>query len=253
VSMPSRSGSTPDPRAWFAAQQRRMEAELDEGRTVHGHPVARGNSAEEQWRRMLTNHLPARYQASAAWVVDADGGCSEQIDIVIHDRQFSPCLLDIAGGRYIPAESVYAVLEVKQSINKEHLRYAGAKIASVRRLRRTSGDYRHHQGTGRTDIKPILGGIVTFGSDWSPAFGSPFREAVAAAVPDERIDIGCALRAGGFDLLYPQGSSPELTRSAADSSLIFFFLRLLHRLKGIGTVPAIDYEQYSRTLVTPAD
>ena len=202
-----------DARTWFVAQQRRMEAELEEGRAVHSHPVARGTSAEELWLKMLANHLPARYQASAAWVVDADGGCSEQIDLVIHDRQFSPCLLDLAGGRYIPAESVYAVLEVKQTLNRQHLAYAGAKIASVRRLRRTSGDYGHHQGIGRSATKPILGGLLTFDSDWTPAFGDPFRDAIAGADALERVDVGCALVCHAHRILGPGPVSSIVSRS----------------------------------------
>lgn len=239
-------------RSWFVAQQRAMEAQLEAGRAIHGHPIARGTSAEELWRKMLSSHLPARYQASAAWVVDADGGCSQQIDIVIHDRQFSPCLIDIDGGRYIPAESVYAVLEVKQALNREHLIYAGEKIASVRRLRRTNGEYSHHQGVSRSQSKPILGGLLAFDSDWRPPFARPFEDALRAADALHRVDLGCALRAGGFDVAYPDGGSLAVTRSAAESSLIFFFLRLLHRLQGIGTVPAIDYAAYSSTLVIPA-
>jgi hypothetical protein len=42
-------------------------------------------------------------------------------------------------------------------------------------------------------------------------------------------------------------------QGAADSSLIFFFLRLLHRLQQIATVPAIDYVEYSALLVTGRD
>ena len=240
-------------RSWFVAQQLRMECELAEVRNVNDHPTAIGDGSELHWLNMLGKHLPARYQASKAFVIDADGQRSEQIDIVIHDRQFSPCLLDNAGARYIPAESVYAVLEVKQALSKMHLEYAGAKIASVRRLRRTSAQYTQNTGVSRTEPKRILGGILTYESGWSPAFGDAFRSALATADALGRIDIGCALRNGGFDVAYQEGSAPTVERSVADSSLIFFFLRLLHRLQSVGTVPGIQYDQYTRTLVTLPD
>ena len=47
-------------------------------------------------------------------------------------------LLPFDSGLLIPAESVDAVVEVKQVLTRQHVRNAGLKIASVRRLKRTS-------------------------------------------------------------------------------------------------------------------
>ncbi len=63
---------------------------------------------------------------------------TQQIDVVIHDRHCSPLLFEVGGSFYIPAESVYAAIEVKQSIDKGNIEYAADKVASVRRLDRTS-------------------------------------------------------------------------------------------------------------------
>jgi hypothetical protein len=236
-------------REWFQSQQEKMKADLREVRTVQQHPTARGDGTELHWLEMLQKRLPARYRAERAFVIDADGDRSQQIDIVIHDRQFCPVLLDTAGGIHIPAESVYAVLEVKQDLTKGQIEYAGEKIASVRRLRRTSAEFVHATGRSRTLPKPILGGILTFESGWSPALGDAFEDALRASPPDERLDLGCALCDGGFEVVYGEAGEPDITRSGAESSLIFFFLRLLHRLQQIATVPAIDYVEYSSLLV----
>lgn len=236
-------------REWFLRQQEKMEAELREVRTVQDHPTARGDGTELHWLEMLQKRLPARYRAERAFVIDADGNRSQQIDIVIHDRQFCPVLLDTAGGIHIPAESVYAVLEVKQDLTKGQIKYAGEKIASVRRLRRTSAEFVHATGRSRTLPKPILGGILTFESGWSPALGGAFEASLSATLPDERLDLGCALCDGGFEVTYDEVGNLEVTRSEAESSLIFFFLRLLHRLQQIATVPAIDYLDYTSLLV----
>lgn len=236
-------------RDWFLRQQEKMQADLREVRTVHGHPTAKGDGTELHWLEMLQRRLPARYRAERAFVIDADGSRSEQIDIVIHDRQFCPLLLDTAGGIHVPAESVYAVLEVKQNLTKEQISYAGAKIASVRRLRRTSAEFVHATGRTRTIPKPILGGIVTYESGWSPSLGIPFESALRSSSTDARIDLGCALCDAGFEVVYGDDDEPRVTRSDAESSLIFFFLRLLHRLQQVATVPAIDYLEYSDLLV----
>ncbi len=71
---------------------------------------------------------------------------SDFIVIVIHDRQYCPLLFEDGGQKYIPAESVYAALEVKQDLNKGHIEYAAAKGESVRRLRRTNVDIVHAGG-----------------------------------------------------------------------------------------------------------
>jgi hypothetical protein len=239
----------PDVRGWFLRQQEKMLAELREVRTVHSHPTAKGDGTELRWLELLQRRLPGRYRAERAFVIDADGGRSEQIDIVIHDRQFCPILLDTAGGIHVPAESVYAVLEVKQDLTKLQIEYAGDKIASVRRLRRTSAEFPHATGRSRTLPKPILGGIVTYESGWSPALGDAFESSLRNSSEAQRLDLGCALCDGGFDVLYDERGVPTLTRSAAESSLIFFFLRLLHRLQEVATVPAIDYREYSSLLV----
>jgi hypothetical protein len=67
----------------------------------------------------------------------------------------------------VPAESVYAVFEAKQSINLNEVRYAQSKVASVRRLYRTSLPIPYAGGTYAPKApSEILGGILTFESDW---------------------------------------------------------------------------------------
>jgi hypothetical protein len=66
--------------------------------------------------------------------VDSQNRFSEQIDVVVFDRQYSPFIFKYANELVIPAESVYAVFEIKQSIDVNHVKYAQKKVASVRRL-----------------------------------------------------------------------------------------------------------------------
>ena len=86
---------------------------------------------------MLQNYLPQRYQAATAHVVDSQGQFSDQIDVVIFDRQYSPFIFKFEGQVIVPAESVYAVFEAKQVINAEQVKYAQDKAESVRKLART--------------------------------------------------------------------------------------------------------------------
>ena len=73
-----------------------------------------------------------------AFVIDSTDTTSQQLDIVIYDRQYTPLIINQDGTLVIPAESVYAVFEAKQSIDASQVDYAAKKIASVRALHRTS-------------------------------------------------------------------------------------------------------------------
>lgn len=46
------------------------------------------------------------------------------MDVVIHDRQYSPLVFTFKDSFYVPAESVYAVFEAKQTMSDKHIAYA---------------------------------------------------------------------------------------------------------------------------------
>jgi hypothetical protein len=225
--------------------QARLEGELRGNRAAVAHPGARGEASEEDWLRVLRDHLPHRYQADRAFVIDSHGACSEQIDVVIYDRQYSPILYNQANQRYVPAESVYAVLEVKQDLSAEHVRYAGGKAASVRRLHRTSAPVPHVEGVARPRALPrIVAGILAYRSSWTPPFGEAFRDALAELGADAQLDIGCALVHGAFEVVYVADHDPDVRLAEGPPSLVQFFMRLLKQLQVLATAPAIDYEAY---------
>ena len=77
---------------------------------------------------MLERYLPKRYQASTAHVVDSLGAFSEQIDVVVFDRQYSPFIFSYENETIVPAESVYAIFEAKQTANATMVSYAQEKV-----------------------------------------------------------------------------------------------------------------------------
>ena len=118
------------------------------------------------------------------------GAFSDQIDVVVFDRQYSPFIFRFQARTIIPAESVYAVFEAKQVINATQVDYAQKKVATVRRLHRTSLPIPHAGGTYAPKPLPaILGGLLTFESDWSPPLGQPLTDALTATDPVGRLDL----------------------------------------------------------------
>ncbi len=238
-----------DLRELFLGLQDQLLSSLQASRDLLKHPTAKGDVSELKWLEMLSDHLPSRYQASKAFVIDADGSLSHQIDLVIHDRQYSPLLLKQDPALYVPAESVYAVFEVKQALSARTISYAGDKAASVRRLRRTSAPIPHAGGTFEPrDPFGVLAGILCLESEWNSPLCANLQDNLAKLSDDERLDLGCIGRSGAFDASYDDASSPNIACSEVDTALVFFFLRLLQRLQSLGTVPAIDLDEYGRSL-----
>lgn len=234
----------------FLAKQQTLIAALTETRSVIPHAGEKGSASELRWLNML-GELPRRYQVRKGFVIDCHGRMSEQIDVIIHDAQYSPLLFEGESTCFVPAESVYAVFDVKQTITKHELEYAADKAASVRALHRTSAPVYHLGGV--SDGRPpgaINAGILALASDWSPPFGNPFRTTLAALSDERALQIGCALRDGAFESYRDDEGELRIHISPADIALMSFFLGLLQLLQRMGTTPALDLAAYGAALVT---
>ena len=223
-----------------------IQQRLETVRKSFGHPGTKGDASEKVWLQLLDTYLPKRYQAATAHVVDSKGVFSEQIDVVVFDRQYSPFIFQYEGQTIIPAESVYAVFEAKQTINAGMVEYAQKKVASVRRLHRTSLPIPYAQGVyPPKPLIPILGGLLTFESDWKPAFGRPLDDALASGGVEGRLDLGCVAAHGHFGL-NPQTNAYEMFSEGKPATAFLF--RLISQLQFSGTVPMIDVQAYGQWL-----
>jgi len=124
-----------------------IEHRLSTVRKTMAHPGTKGDGSENVWLDLFNTYLPERYRAAKAHVVDSKGVFSQQQDVVIFDRQYSPFVFQYEEQTIIPAESVYAVFEAKQTMNLELVKYAQKKVKSVRELHRTSLPIPHAGGT----------------------------------------------------------------------------------------------------------
>jgi hypothetical protein len=233
----------------FLGLQEEMIATLSTTRKNVKHPGSKGDVSENSWLKMLKTYLPHRYQAEKAFVLDSEGSLSQQIDIVVFDRHFSPFLFHREGACYIPAESVYAVFEVKQSLNKNIFEYASEKAASVRKLKRTSAHISHAGGKFDPQIpKEILAGFLTLSSSWKPCFGSVFDNATQNLTKEGKLNIGCVLNEGAFACHEDEFGISHVAKFPKSQALIRFFLTFLNQLQSIGSVPAIDIKAYASSL-----
>jgi len=221
-----------------------IEQRLSIARKSFGHPGTKGDASEGVWLELLKTYLPRRYEAASAHVVDSLGTFSQQIDIVIFDRQYSPFIFHFQNQTVVPAESVYAVFEAKQSITAAQIAYAQEKVRSVRDLHRTSLPIPHAGGTYPPKPLPhIIGGLLTFESDWKPPLGDSLLTALNAS-PQGRLDLGCVAAHG----LFGCDSNGCFAVAPGGKPATAFLLELIARLQESATVPMIDVRAYANWL-----
>lgn len=226
---------------------RDIQNQLEVARKSFAHPGTKGDASENIWIKLFNAYLPKRYKAEKAHVVDSEGNFSQQIDVVIFDRQYSPFIFTYGEQIIIPAESVYAVFEAKQTANAAMVRYAQDKVKSVRQLKRTSLPVPYVGGVyPPKELFPILGGLLTFESDWNPPFGKSFETALAFDDDRKQLDIGCVASHGHF---YYNHDNHSFLFETENKPATAFLFRLLSMLQIRGTVPMIDIDAYAKWLI----
>lgn len=244
----------------FTHEQAALEAKIKAAHATITHDGVMGEVIESHWIvDFFAKYLPDRYAATSGIVIDSKGQTSDQIDVIIYDNQYTPTLLSQGSHRFVTAEAVYAILEVKPKIDKTYLEYAGDKAASVRKLYRTSVPIRYAKGTyPPKDLHHIISGIVSMKADWKDGLGRSFKENLIPFLGSQKqVDCGCALEHGAFDIfnydrvfeheapIDPALFKKKLNLRQANNSLVYFMFRLLGRLQSIGTVPAVDWAAYA--------
>ena len=255
-----------DLKEMFADLQDEMKAALNINRVAICHQGSKGDATENKWIEFFRAYLPKRYNVDKAMVIDHEGNVSQQIDIVLYDVFYTPFIFNHNGFKYIPAEGVYAVFEVKQDI-KNNIEYAGQKIESVRKLKRTSIPM---ICTGCTyparPLSPILGGILSSTSSYEQT--NTIEANLRKLAGMQSLDLCCCADKYSFYIEYDKGLvNFKGTESKAiwdlydsrkvknvnfnkhpENSIFTFFLQLVQYLKLIGTVPAIDLNTYLDTV-----
>lgn len=229
----------------LSIEQKLLQVKLELSSQSVTHAGTMGAVNEEHFINVLRKYLPNRYAINTGIVIDSTGSTSHQIDVVVYDKQYTPTLLDQQNHRYIPAEAVYAVFEVKPTVNKQYLDYAGQKAESVRVLHRTSIPIVHAGGEyPPKTLYPIVAGIVASKIDWADGFsGTTFQSNHSNLVDNKVLDCGLAVSGDCFDMF-----DGAIRIGPSENSLAYFIFRLLQKLQSLGTVPAIDWNAYAEAL-----
>ena len=258
----------------FSGLQNQMVAQLNTNREFILHPGSKGDSLENVWIEWLQKYLPNRYCVDKAIIIDSTGSLSHQIDLVIYDQQYTPFVFTQNGIHYIPAEGVYAVFEVKPDLQgnvgeDNFFEYAGKKIESVRRLKRTS--VKIINAGVEVPARPltkIIGGILSSTNSYTHSNNNTIENHLKNLKNLQTIEMGCAVDYGSFYVNYDGNEDisckdfdkiifdyylnrkfESSTFSDKENSLVTFFLQLTRYLQqSIGTVAAIDLNAYARNI-----
>ena len=195
------------------------------------HPTAKGDESELNWIGLLRAYLPERYTVDSGFVVDHKGNISEQIDIIVYDRHFTPFIFRGENVVYIPAEGVYAVFEVKPHFDKKYYNYAIKKLKSVKVLKRTSAVFTHVQGKSTKELHNIIGGILTK-ENKSKAF---FNKVKIGSDLSFLLSLDSGIKVINDETIEEQDKQPILA---------FFLLKLIEKLRALGSVPALEVDKY---------
>lgn len=215
----------------FSALDEEMHLKLSSKIDEIYHPTAKGYESELNWIGLLRTYLPERYTVDSGFVVDHKGNISEQIDIIIYDRHFTPFIFRGENTAYIPAEGVYAVFEVKPQFDQKNYNYAVKKLKSVRVLKRTSAIFAHISGQDKKELFDIIGGILTKGNKSKKYFNEIKTTSKLSIILS--LDSGIKIING--DLMEKQDK---------ERILAFFLLKLIEKLRMLGSVSALEVDKY---------
>lgn len=226
----------------YSLEQQLLALKLEFSLQSVTHSGKMGEVNENHFLEFLRRYLPKRYEVSSGIIIDSRGQTSHQLDIVIYDNQYTPTLAGQNVHMYIPAEAVYCVIEAKPEINKANLEYACDKALSVQNLYRTSVPIAHAGGIFKAkEPFGILYGIVAARWGWK----TDPKDTIQNVFSNKKVSLnfGLALDGDGFDYF-----DEEFRLSPKEHSLVYITFRLLKKLQSLGTVSAIDWDEYANAI-----
>jgi hypothetical protein len=148
-----------------------LRSEVDFINTIFHHQGVKGAGNESALRDLVARYIPRKFSVGTGIVIDRNGHQSRQCDIVIYDAFSYPSLLSLASVHLFPVDIVYAVLEVKTTLNANSVREGLENIESVKTLDIISDEFmssEHQKDAFFIESRkptPPLGCIFAYNSD----------------------------------------------------------------------------------------
>jgi hypothetical protein len=163
--MPEKTNEKPTIAGLISKAAKRLQEEFQHIREIVTHSGEKGGETEDKVRQFLNGHIPKRFHATKGFVIDSDNQMSDHQDVIIYDQQSSAVFKYDGANQIVPADAVASIIEVKAVLNKSQLEEAFAKIAEVKRLRKSPIGKMDQATTATISTTGTLGIILGFGSD----------------------------------------------------------------------------------------
>lgn len=116
---------------------RRLVIEFDDAGQATT-PGLTGTAREHPARQQLERLLPSLAALGSGVIIDSDGSCSKQQDLVVYERNLCPVFAvnETPEATYYPCEGTIAIGEVKSSLDGKGLADSFGKVSSAKQLKR---------------------------------------------------------------------------------------------------------------------
>ncbi len=218
---------------YYEGITKQIQAELDHMNNLITHMGEKGRANENIIRDFLINFLPKKYDIGTGILIDRKGNPSKQCDIVIYDKEYHPDYFGQKSTILFPVDVVYAIIEVKTSLDQGEIKESIENIVSVKKLDiipnaiPISGS--HTQGP-----KPPLGIIFAFDSKNIKRLSTienNFKKHLDGMERKYQPDLGIILRKGIIMYHEPAKSQLKLRRTYVDGEQVIVSHTLLNFLK----------------------
>jgi hypothetical protein len=214
---------------------RKLKAHIEDISSNFGHYGEQGASNERVLEKFLKDYLPKRYSIGRGKVLAFNDSDSSQIDIIIYDRQRNSPLYTEDGFLAAGIESVYGVVEVKTTLNKNELIDANNKALSIITKPTLPSIIEHHtpagwsRETGQT--KPPIATCFAFKSETS--IDSIVKNLEELKQQNQNINFLCLVGILDKGIIFPTDQGWKVHKD--DENALLYFLVML--IEYLNTVP----------------
>lgn len=212
----------------------------------------RGDERAAALATLLREHLPDRFSVTKGEVIDFSDERTGQLDLIIYDSHTSAPVSKGEENLLIPAEALYAVIEVKTTLNAEELIKSYRAAGQLRRLRPFKAKFVSPRTEGAAaDENPrcmytIFAYFSNLGeSDWAvKEFGRALEAAKDNSLDPDVVDRIFVLSRG---FLLPGKAAAKEEKDDGQSVFLDFYLHLMNFLtREAKRREPIDWQNYGK-------
>src|SRR5260370_751632 len=243
----------------ISAQMRR---DFEKARkAIVAHSGMKGAGFEDAVRGFLESYLPSSLAVCTGQLFDSTGAQSNQLELIIYDREATPVLCRTGEIRVIPIECAYAVIEVKAQLSPSKIPEIIDNMLSVRKLRKSAyyGEagtpviWEQHNLYGEPwNIWPVHYFVFAFEASELNAIGQRITEEHESRTlpPPSRIDCVCILDRAVFLNRRHDGSQDALPAPDTEfgyyetpKALLLFYTLIAH-YQNQASLPKFRFSDY---------